>query len=1519
MICSYSLQLGNNIKQYNSYQALIEDVVNIKNQIEIGNLTDIVFSKQLEQDEVVALLKKINSNVNITAGEYNITSGELDFKASGHIAVSNYIDMAKKPDGSVFVTPYDENVLKAELLRYYVNDAHLSKEAAAAQINRDLKSWKSIAKTATDLHTVVRSYFAGMTDRESLYKAYGDLFTIEMIDKMLIGLDSLKDYIKKRHGDDVKIVSGLKINSDIVGEDLKLLANIDIVVVDNKSQAHIYQIQGSSKSYDMLLDVRTRKQDYKLAFYRHMLAAKGVPAKDMQLNIVPVRLIGLEEGELSDIIFQDVENRLLTSEKNGVNRLQWGSGEFYNNVNSKIEIKLSPDTLVNGRLKEETLEDLSKFFPGRNIKMLRHENTREEFIKHSVYHSDNLEKGTWMFYSLYSKEPIYIKESSDKTENAELFEKVDDYLKKAVKLSIDNIHNICNNLDSVLNGTTSIDKLVPKNKPFNRHALISTFSKYMNGDWEVVHNDQLELLGIVCFQNIVTKQVDIMSLSFHPSSLNSQFNLGLGSSILGCHKKDSETIIDPKILKATNGNIDLIKVITALNRMPDWFDGIFKIGKISVLDIDSGTTTQASIDEITRSFSELCKITNVANNLEKVDFATPIELFRQDLEAAYSKHFLNADMANNIFADLEKINAQNSNAALKTLDAIRIKLENSYPALMIDKQLKAAIMQNDEIALLYNQLLQTMAALRGDIFVQPNELFTISSPLSGNAVLGGTKVVNPTTIPDYNLRKIVEITNNAHNNMTQDILNEWEPFQNKTIAKLKEAKGYSWAQNALLGNQSSLYENMFETVTVNGKLQLNNMLVLKNPYDPNSALSPEERECLKKILWTINKYRFNLHNVKESDSKVEALKKDQRWFWLPLTEASTSSTLQQVNPKEYVQKEAKNIRQWLKKSWSREEENIYNETEQATQDEYRERYEIFNRFSISDTDKNGRLELLEEHSTDFWERNLETVVAKYIYAHIRKKHLDKALPIIKGIRLAGLVYGHQTNFDMEAFDKYIDDYLKSHIHNQSLLDKEMKSLLSYIGPVKYLGSVLALGFNVNQLAKNTIEGLWQIPGRMMTKFFAGKDIFNKEDYIKAVGLLISDSGDFVQRVTLIEALNQRFRIQDMDANRIAEKIISNKAGLLNAKDRLMFWCSTAPDYFNRMSMLLAQMIHDGSLDACSFTEEGFKYNWRRDRRFEAYANNRVGTEAYNKQRGLYLSLLMQANKEKGLNLKEGDDLPMPYTNDQMSALKTFSDTVFGFYDHDQRAMIERTALGSIFLQFQTYLTAARTTWLASPMGYNLGEYDQLIDEKTGKPMFLKTVQNEEGLEVTVPTTEDTGIPLYGPKYSYMEGIFYTIREGFRLWKTQGLSSAWAEIMSNDIRKNNMKLFAYNMFVLFILAGLFKQLFAIWSESREKPVTPTIGSVMRDQAFSTLQKSFLGSFQSFNVLESLKGVTIDAEPPAISILTNFASSTGNLLTGDKTLAQWFKINSGAYRSVSTFAEGIADLGKGVEGTYDQVSE
>jgi hypothetical protein len=84
------------------------------------------------------------------------------------------------------------------------------------------------------------------------------------------------------------------------------------------------------------------------------------------------------------------------------------------------------------------------------------------------------------------------------------------------------------------------------------------------------------------FVNNITKKMEIISL--HQSSTLQEVHLGKGTSLLGASKADYE-VDEHSIMKATHGNIDLIKVMTLLNSLDSSTLDSYVITKISAHNI----------------------------------------------------------------------------------------------------------------------------------------------------------------------------------------------------------------------------------------------------------------------------------------------------------------------------------------------------------------------------------------------------------------------------------------------------------------------------------------------------------------------------------------------------------------------------------------------------------------------------------------------------------------------------------------------------------------------------------------------------------------------------------------------------------------------------------------------------------------------------------------------------------------------------------------------------------------------
>jgi len=93
----------------------------------------------------------------------------------------------------------------------------------------------------------------------------------------------------------------------------------------------------------------------------------------------------------------------------------------------------------------------------------------------------------------------------------------------------------------------------------------------------------------------------------------------------------------------------------------------------------------------------------------------------------------------------------------------------------------------------------------------------------------------------------------------------------------------------------------------------------------------------------------------------------------------------------------------------------------------------------------------------------------------------------------------------------------------------------------------------------------------------------------------------------------------MDMNTYSEKMRTERHGVYNLWN-FAFKFTSRPDYYNRMTIVVAKMMHEGVWDALEVKDEKLVYNFKEDGRFSAYSNNMTGDPDYAKQKALYLAM-----------------------------------------------------------------------------------------------------------------------------------------------------------------------------------------------------------------------------------------------------------------------------------------------------------
>lgn len=1510
MDCTWELHILDNgkfeTKYFNDYEDLVK-YIQKNNKKQLTSQSDIVYSKDISQQEAVDLLQKIRSETRLVKTRYSRNIDELYDRPENDdlIDIYEFVEQGKQVDQiTPFTTGYSITDLKQKKIEELVNSGKT--QTQAENIVQELfDKWERIEDRAYYLHSLINAYFKGKQDFDSLKDFMKSEFPLDIqteyndviLTKLIQQLSQVRSFIFRQHGSDAKIYSNVGLISDLNGSDKKLYANADIIVLDNQGVPHIYMFKTSGKHESEQAKIKLRKRDYYLGTVRQMLAQKGFNVKKTGMTIIPIQIFENDTNQLMDVTIetQPVDRRSVVG-----NHLQYKFGKIWKDLNTYIPVTLNEEQFQ-GSIYQSVINDLDQLFPTHNIKHDSRSKRVTKFIQDKVVECPD-PGFTWQFTDKHGK--IHkVRENSSKENNSELRTQVANYLDKLADENVQSQSYFLEGIKKAINDKMPLRSIITNSIGAGRINI--QLSKYINGDWEYKSLPKLEELGIACIQNKITGQLDFILLT-NTYDLSRLINLGLGTSILGAFKKDNQISANIK-LKATNGNIHFIKLMLALDKCAEELSGE-KIGELKVMNLDSGETINMQNSQLLSDYKALIKVAGIQNskiNIIEQNILPDLEILKNRIVSILSNLSISdTSTLTNMLHNLEVINATNKSAIAEECQKIINSLKEKYKSLLSGSYQE--MLQNasgdkhaSEIVSLFKLVSQTYMFCVGD-FYGVQEMQSLGTT-DDNTFLNGQLFVTADVLPYRNEANLTRSCLNTFQKIRRDFIKFKEDFFEKDVKKIWQEKGYSQAQNITLGNQRNIYRNLFREV--DGKLHPN--LMFKNEND--QTLSQAEREFLKKVLWIINRRRFGLETVSEDSQTARQAKINagEKWYWVPLQEASAGSKINTEYFEDTIKQEVKDIISFgkrAKENFRRNEANVYTESEFNQLKRSELANEVFIRYKLSDESQEERDKLLKTRPIGFFETNVENIVLEYELTYLRKEHLDKILPYISTAKFLIEAWGNDARINTDVNIDYLDNYVKQAIHNVTLLSDQEQEYTHLVRKAKSAASYAMIVGNAVAPIRDTLEGIWKGIGIFVGDTWGKDKGFNKSEFIKAYQIVMSDSLDGFSGVTVLEALNQRFGISDMDYQQLSKKSKSGKVGLFNFRDKL-WWTTTAGDYTNRMVILIAKMLHDGCFEACTY-KGGFKYDMRKDKRFENDPAHLTG-----EKRGLYLSMLREFN-EAGYNLKDGDLLPEPYTPQEIVNLKSFSDRLYGYYDHDLKIQAEKHALGSLFLQFCTYLTANKTQWFLSPEQYDTNVREQAVNSE-GKLLYWKRTIDENGEPKFEITDEITDEPVIEIKKSYMEGIYYTLRDFCRDVKSLGFSGAVHNIKDCEVKQQNLRLLAYKLTMWLIIGGIVKSLLSMWKEHRKKDKTPyTISRALQDEGFDLFYRAMNGSLATFNLIDQFGGKVVDSEPPAFAVATNMVNSTfkfgKNMIKGNEfgeSLDSWIYANSSAYRSANALIQGV----------------
>lgn len=1440
--CTYKIKLGNEIFEFNSDEELNSFLNNNYHRIKAMKIVDpefLRFSKDFSQkEENIAKVQKAHAS-SIEMSTVYTPDGEKDIRVgAGYIGVTKKIDQVTLNDRRIVkefnVENYITNNLPNEIAKIrqnpsYANlsDSELEKSAREALI-RQTQDWKTLGKMGTNIHQIAELFFnEGEKDPNTLLTKVTDPLSLDTMTKYVESLQKLKEQIQFDTNDpDVKIFSEVRIhdpNSNVAGI-------IDILAIDKDGNAHIYDLKTSYKPLHSWNTAKTTKLNYQIAFYEQLVNSIGIPVKGM--NVVPFELKGIDydNNVVSDLEMGKIEDLNFVYSQYPIYRMV-----------AKSEIPVSINSLMDINIESTNIKNELKNAYGYEVKT-GYTNSKETFIQQKVKEDDHAKK--FFIDTFAGNTRVYL--TGDQLTDDAL---IDAYLKKQAENSNFMVTTLKNVIDKTIrdDGNDLIKFLPTKLTRDNQQSKLvdKIFSRYTDGTWEVLESATLDSLGIIALLNKPTGTLEFVSVTTNDTT--SVIPLSKGKSILGNFVSDSVTMRDNKILASTAGNLEAIKIAMFLNENAETLANTIpnlSIGEIRVVNINYKQVQGINFDDLIHTYNKLTKYTNVENKLGKLKTANQYDLFVSKLNKLMSDD----NTPNGFKTKLDSLHKELGNGDF-VVNADNIR--DLYVQFIKDNKIEDMKTASNDIEDLYQYFSLAVTYLN-------NLTPRYEEDIRRVALNNSSQFSSPATIGSENIKAEVKLISDAMYNIGV-LHTNYKQTTRDVVKKLYDDTGVSIVQRFTIGNNIKAFDRMFVRNS-DGSIAEN--MRLKNPDDMSNGLTKGEREFMRMFLTNINNVRY--HNV--SEEQIEEAKINGSWYEIPLLKANAVSR--------FHNKDIRTI--W--RDYYDDVLNAYNlfkDDETTMKAKANEMLEMFVGFSESVESRNKQL---AEHNTSEFETNLELVMDTYMFAHLRKAEFDKVLPVARALRVSTIVknLGFADSKITNTAD-FMKDYLKVAVYNDKLIEPHLEKTAKVLGVVRKIVTNANMSLNPISGFRNFLQGQWANVSRIMSKSY-GDDMFSFNDYRKAITILIGEGREYVNNVTIVEELNHMYRMANMDINLIAERMNSAQTGLFSGK--LGMWMNTAPDYFNRMLLFTAQMIKDGCFDAHEMVNGTMKYNFKKDKRFEVYRSGNKSNPEYALQRGLYLTMLNRFNQSRLFDLKDGDDLPLAYTDEQKMSLKTFADSVHGDYDHETKMLSTQTFFGMMFWQFKNWLGAKKDQWTLKGGIYHQGSYTHVKDDDGN---LLYVTVNEDGSKTI--GTDVTETALYDWEGRWQEGILTSLGHMWNEieWSKMNFRRAIDLWKDNGRVRSNLKMMAHDLGVFALLAFIFGLI--DWDQlNKDEPIA------------ASTYRAFLGSANDLYIGNNI-GALLNPQGsmiPAAGYVFQVKNDFWNVITGDMKFSKAVARNIGTLR-------------------------
>ena len=1065
-------------------------------------------------------------------------------------------------------------------------------------------------------------------------------------------------------------------------------------------------------------------------------------------------------------------------------------------------------------------------------------------------------------------------------------------------------------VETSINQLKEIAKDISKNSRIQQFV-VNTFKKYVCDGWTLISNSENLLVnyGIFAFQKGGLVEMVLLD----DTDIFGQYRLGAGhnKNILGNYVNDmAQNIDDIRILKAYRGNLLAMKAMVLIARNEGgWFNGK-KLQAVRVVNLLYKQELCEFNDKLVNNWNELTYYYNKSHK-DGYKFRT---LGR---DSVVSGTFALVNRANDItrlFFEKRNVHFKEHADHIEALsdeseEEILKYIRNLVAAYNVDSA-EDWRKHSDEFEA-YKLLTQALLAVRGFTVSMENDCGDYFQGI----FINGLKTMSPAESPSSNVRILSQIESVYDKKLRDEYQKLVYPWQIAMVEMLKENDAY----NAIT-DERELFKLCFEKE--NGKVSSNFCLI---PPDENPELTnrPKLKALVKLFLETINEYRIS----DEAERDELKAQRGSLYYQVPLTKANWRNQVKQGGAwkagKVRFQEFSDSTKDFMfgdtMSNWELKQyddistEKIYNPYFDIS-DEAQELREVrLGGQKLGD-------EVKVKHDVDYYELSLDTIFLRTMYAEMRSQISTEFLPLFTALRAFLAFNGNVQGANMDSIIRTVDKFIQSNVFHKRIIDPSENAIYSILGALRMVTSIMGLAgspisFNREMMSSYIRTIINKENDPLM------KTSFDADDYSEYIGKIIEDSPKNVDQHSFYCQMNYRFAMANMTSSQLASQMKTNWTNINNWASDILFLNTTAPDFVHRNAILMAVLKKRGS-DKAYLQKENKElyYDPTKDKQYALYFKYKdlfnSGEESKipeserseaKAQKALYDTARLDWNKKYGLNLQPGDYLPDALSPAEAEAVRTYADHLFGNFDDNKKALIQKSLLGSFFLQFKTF-NLQQFMQAVRAKGYtNIIRYHFRVDTNGDRivKVDLSDATPEEKMEygdhryMTEKEAKEKGIP--PEKITYVVDVVGGATSG----KLTSSAEIIYDVMSgdqaafnekwnaSDVYKANVKMALIDNLGLMIIAALIRLWFG------EEKV-----NAMQEQAWWTRWSYavLMGVAQDGPINQVVGGLLGNGTPPSIAILQSFFKNSYQVITGEKPVLYGVLNTFGATRMFTGMVSG-----------------